>query len=462
MFEPTRSPRFFGVPVGVDFPQAVVQGLRERFQNEPPEALGKVELYVNTRRMQRRIRAIFDAGPAGFVPNIRLITDLSDNLCLSHIPPAVPPLRRRLELVQLISRLLDADPTLAPRSSLYDLADSLMKLSDEMQGEGVAPHVIRELDVSDQSGHWERALTFINIVQDFFKDRHTAPDREARQRLVIEELGKVWVDSPPQHPVIVAGSTGSRGATALFMQMVAKLPQGAVVLPGFDFAMPEAAWNDLSDALTAEDHPQFRFRRLLDDAGLPMSAVQEWSDDAPNCEPRNQLVSLALRPAPVTDQWLQEGPALPNISTACQDITLIEASTPRQEALTIAFRLRQAAEDGQTAALVTPDRTLTRQVSAALLRWNIIPDDSAGTPLSLTPAGRLLRHVAGMMGEDLTAESLLVALKHPLTHGDERGQHLLWTQELELELRKNGPPFPDRTALLACADHDDSAVHRAV
>ena len=451
MFEPTRSPRFFGVPVGVDFPQAVVQGLRERFQNEPPEALGKVELYVNTRRMQRRIRAIFDAGPAGFVPNIRLVTDLSDNLSLSHIPPAVPPLRRRLELVQLISRLLDADPTLAPRSSLYDLADSLMKLSDEMQGEGVPPHVIRELDVSDQSGHWERALTFINIVQDFFKDRHTAPDREARQRLVIEELGKVWVDSPPQHPVIVAGSTGSRGATALFMQMVAKLPQGAVVLPGFDFAMPEAAWNDLSDALTAEDHPQFRFRRLLDGAGLPMSAVREWSDDAPNCEPRNQLVSLALRPAPVTDQWLQEGPALPNISTACQDITLIEASTPRQEALTIALRLRQAAEDGQTAALVTPDRTLTRQVSAALLRWNIIPDDSAGTPLSLTPAGRLLRHVAGMMGENLTAESLLVALKHPLTHGDERGQHLLWTQELELELRKNGPPFPDRTALLAWA-----------
>ena len=43
----------------------------------------------------------------------------------------------------------------------------------------------------------------------------------------------------------------------------------------------------------------------------------------------------------------------------------------------------QAAETGQTAALITPDRMLTRQVSAALDRWNILPDDSAGLPLQL-------------------------------------------------------------------------------
>lgn len=457
MFKPSDAPRFYGVPVGVDFPRAVVEGLLQHFIDTPPEEIGKVELYVNTSRMQRRIRAIFDSGPASFVPKIRQISALSDSLDLSHIPPAVPPLRRRLELVSLISRLLEADPTLAPRSSLFDLADSLMKLMEEMQGEGVPPHVIRELDISDQSGHWDRALKFINIVQDFFGDRHEAPDREARQRRVVEELSEIWSANPPEHPVIVAGSTGSRGATALFMQAVAKLPQGAVILPGYDFAMPDKAWEDLSDALTAEDHPQFRFRRLLDNAGLPMSAVKRWSEDAPCSEPRNKLVSLALRPAPVTDQWLLEGPQLQDIAEACENITLIEAKTPRQEALAIALRLRQAAEDGQTAALVTPDRTLTRQVSAALLRWNIIPDDSAGTPLPLTPPGRLLRHVASLIGEDLTAETLLTVLKHPLTHGDERGQHQLWTQELELELRKNGPPFPDRLALLAWAKDQQNA-----
>ena len=452
MFEPSANPRFFGVPIGVDFPRAVVEGLRARLKNAPPEAMGQVQLYVNTRRMQRRIRAIFDSGPAGFVPKIRLITDLSDSLELAHIPPAVPPLRRRLELVQLISSLLDAEPDLAPRSSLFDLTDSLMDLTEEMQGEGVSPDVIHGLDVSDQSGHWERALKFVSIVQDFFHNQHEAPDREARQRRVIEELGKVWLESPPKVPVIVAGSTGSRGATALFMKAVSELPQGAVILPGFDFSMPEQAWDDLSDALTAEDHPQFRFRRLLDSAKQPMSAVQPWSDHQPVNDARNALVSLALRPAPVTDQWLREGPSLAGIETACADLTLLEATSPRSEAMAIALRLRKAAEDGQTAALVTPDRVLTRQVSAALQRWNIIPDDSAGTPLPLTPPGRLLRHVSSLLGATLTAEALLTILKHPLTHSHDRGQHQLWTQELELSLRKNGPPFPARKDLLAWAD----------
>lgn len=449
MFEPSDGPRYFGVPVGVDFPRAVVSGLREHLKHAAPHAMGRVTLYVNTRRMQRRIRAIFDDGPAGFVPKIRLVTDLSESLELAHIPKAVPPLRRRLELVRLISTLLDADPNLAPRSSLFDLADSLMKLMEEMQGEGVSPDAIRGLDVSDQSGHWENALQFINIVQTYFRDQHDAPDREARQRRVIEELTALWANTPPTDPIIVAGSTGSRGATALFMKAVAALPLGAVILPGYDFSMPAECWDDLSDALTAEDHPQFRFRRLLADAGLPMTAVRRWSAEIPVCEDRNRLVSLALRPAPVTDQWLSEGPDLAGIETACADLTLVEAPTPRSEALAIALRLLKAAGDGQTAALVTPDRLLTRQVEAALQRWNILPDDSAGTPLPLTPSGRLLRHVLSLIGTELTAESLLTVLKHPLTQGDEH----LWVQELELSLRKNGPPFPTRDALLVWAEN---------
>ena len=68
-----------------------------------------------------------------------------------------------------------------------------------------------------------------------------------------------WGSAPPADPVIVAGSTGSRGATAQLMAAVARLPQGAVVLPGFDFDHAEPVWARLSDSATAEDHPQFRF-----------------------------------------------------------------------------------------------------------------------------------------------------------------------------------------------------------
>ena len=67
-------------------------------------------------------------------------------------------------------------------------------------------------------------------------------------------------------PVIAAGSTGSMPATAKFLHAIARLPQGAVVLPGLDTDLDEAAWNAIGGtrdaqgkmtALPSSNHPQF-------------------------------------------------------------------------------------------------------------------------------------------------------------------------------------------------------------
>ncbi|MDA1154719.1 MAG: double-strand break repair protein AddB [Proteobacteria bacterium] len=452
MFDPSPSPRIFGEPCGVDYAKGLVAGLMARAQHMPPEDFAQVEIYVNTARMQRRIRAMFDDGPALLLPRIRLVTDLARDPISKDVPPAVAPLHRRLELSQLVAQLLESEPDLAPRAALYDLSDSLARLMDEMQGEGVSPDAIAKLDVSDQSGHWARAQKFLTIIAQFF-DTTTQPDTEARQRLVIETLAAHWAETPPDHPVIVAGSTGSRGATALFMQAVAKLPQGAIVLPGYDTDLPDTVWSAMDDGLTHEDHPQYRFKRLIDLIGFAPADVARWSDLAPQRPARNRLVSLSLRPAPVTSQWLQEGPDLGCLIAATEGLTLLEAASPRAEAEAIALRLRQAVQDGITAALISPDRMLTRQVTAALDRWDIKPDDSAGVPLQLSPPGRLLRHVADLFGTQLTGEALLTLLKHPLCHsGDaQRGDHLRLTHDLELQLRRHGPPFPTADTLLKWA-----------
>lgn len=457
MFEPSEKPRIFALPPGVDFPAALVDGLTARMADQPPEAMARVQLITNTRRMARRIAGLFDEGPALLLPQIQLVTDLGDSAGLDSIPPAVSPLKRRLELVQLVSRLLGAEPDLAPRSSLYDLADSLANLMAEMQGEGVAPEIIANLDITDQSGHWARSQRFLSIVQGFFADDGAAPDHDARQRQMIEAVIRRWRDRPPEHPVIIAGSTGSRGATQLLMQAVARLPQGAVILPGFDFHMPRALWQHLDDPLLGEDHPQYRFHALIRAIGAGIDDITPWVDTNPPEIARNRLVSLALRPAPVTDQWLTDGPGLADdIAPATARMTLVQADSPRDEALTIALRLRKAAEDGITAALITPDRGLTRQVSAALDRWGIIPDDSAGLPLQLSPIGRLLRHLADLFQNRLTAESLLTCLSHPLTHSaDGRGDHLRHSRDLELDLRRNGPPFPTAESLREWAARRD-------
>ncbi len=461
MFDKTGSARLFGLPPGVEFPKGLIAGLMRRLEGQPPDAIARVEIYVNTRRMQRRLKSLFDEGPAMLLPRIRLVTDLAADMRFADIPPPAPVLRRRLELTQLVGGLLDAEPDLAPRAALFDLADSLAGLMDEMQGEGVAPEVIRRLDVSDVSGHWQRSLRFVTLAERYFTaESGHGPDTEARQRLVVERLAGIWDKAPPEHPVLVAGSTGSRGATALFMRAVARLPQGAVVLPGVDFDMPGQVWERLDTALTAEDHPQYRFARICRDLGISPADIQPWDVSLiPQNPPRNRLVSLALRPAPVTDQWLTEGKALCDLDAATEQMTLIEAPSSRAEAAAVALVLRQAAEQGRSAALITPDRTLTRQVTAALDRWGIVPDDSAGRPLPLSAPGRFLRHVAGLFGQPLTGQALLTLLKHPLaaTGAEDRGAHLLHTRELELRLRRRGPPFPGAGDLLGWAEKGDEA-----
>ncbi|WP_342069443.1 hypothetical protein [Yoonia algicola] len=312
----------------MDFANGLVAGLLARTADMAPGDLAKVEIYVNTTRMQRRIRAVFDAGPARLLPRIRLITDLANDPVSRALPPAISPLYRRLELSQFVAKLLEQQPDLAPRAALYDLSDSLAKLMDEMQGEGVSPDTIAQLDVGDQSGHWERALEFLKIITPFFDQQNEPPDKEARQRMVIEALAQRWKDAPPNHPIIIAGSTGSRGATALFMQAVAALPQGAIILPGFDFDLPSHVWDAMDDDMTTEDHPQYRFRRLMDVIGFTQNDVKTWSDQQPIHPQRNALVSLSLRPAPVTDQWLAEGPDLGDLHKATEGLTLVEAASP--------------------------------------------------------------------------------------------------------------------------------------
>lgn len=449
MAEGAHNPHVFGLAPGVEFPRALVEGLIERYGQLPPHAFAKIEVLVNTRRMARRLKDIFAAGPARLLPRIRIFSDIGREAVIPGLQPPVPSLRRRLELAQLVSRLLEAEPDLAPPTAAFDLADSLAALLDEMQGEDVPLEALNRIDVGDHSEHWARSLKFVSIVGEYLKSgAPSAPDPEQRQRIAVEALIANWGRSPPKFPVIIAGTTGSRGTTALLMQAVAKLPSGAVVLPGFDFDTPSAIWQTLSESLPTEDHPQYRFARFLDDMGILPEYVTPWHDTKTPAPARNGVVSLALRPAPVTNQWLEEGANLPDLQTACADLTLIEAQNERQEAAAIALLLRHAHNAGKRGALITPDRMLGRRVTAMLDRWRIEPDDSAGRPLALSAPGRFLRHVAEIRGQNVTVEQLLILLKHPLTaSGGARGPHLLFTRELELWIRRNGVAFATDDAL---------------
>ena len=444
------EPNLFALPPGIDFPAELVEGLLTRMAGKPPEALARVTLIVNTQRMRRRVTECLQAKGALLLPRLLLVTDAAA-LARIALPRPISPLRRRLELSVLLDGLLATGTTRFPRTAMYDLADSLAGLMEEMQGEGVDPDRIARLDVANHSAHWARTQAFLGIVTEAL--RGETPDAEAVLRDAVTRLADIWAVAPPADPVILAGSTASRGTTALLVQAIARLPQGAVVLPGYDFDTPDPVWDGMDDALTAEDHPQFRFRRVMDLLGCVPQAIHRWTDAQPPDPGRNRLISLSLRPAPITDQWLTEGPMLPDLPAATEGLTLIEAPGERAEAIAIALVLREATETGTRAALISPDRNLTRRVTAALDRWGIRPDDSAGRPLALSAPGRLMRQVAALFGQKLTGDALLALLKHPLAFsGPGRGPHLILTREFELHLRRNGPAFPTAESVQTWAE----------
>lgn len=442
MFPPVSGPRIFALPPGVDFIAELVAGIEARLEGAPPEAWAEVEIFLNTRRAARALETRLASGPARLLPRIRTVPDLASDPLLvpAGLPPAGDPLRRRLDLARLVRALLSRTG-IAPETSAFGLADSLGHLLDELGGAGADPARLGKLDAAGHAEHWQRALAFLDIAASYAAAEGPATG-DARLRAAVGLVAARWAVVPPRHPILIAGSTGSRAPMRELMRAVAALPQGAVILPGVDPYLPQEVWERLGP--DAADHPQHGFRALGDILGFDPSALPQWTATPPARPQRDAVISLALRPAPVTDQWRAEAPAhVDELPAAIAGLTWMEAPTPRLEADAIALALREAAESGITAALITTDRTLARRVTARLARWSIIPDDSAGRPLALTPPGILLGLLTGISADGVPAETLLALLKHPLVSSapGARGPHLRLTQALEMEALAGHPPI---------------------
>src|SRR5262249_56579014 len=79
-----------------------------------------------------------------------------------------------------------------------------------------------------------------------------------RDRQIAAEAARLVAS--PDRPVIAAGSTGSMPATAALLETIARLPHGAVVLPGLDTTLDDEAWTLIggtAETPAAAGHPQF-------------------------------------------------------------------------------------------------------------------------------------------------------------------------------------------------------------
>lgn len=453
--------------------------------------LADFEILLPTRRAARDLagdflqRAAARGQEAILLPHIRTLGDLDEDApseeaavqAMSDLPPAIQPMARHFHLLKLIRFWAETtgqggEGGLNP-VKLSALAFDLERFLDQAQNERLDWAKLPALAPDELAENWQQTLDFLKIITEFWPQMLAElgmMDPTARRNAQLDLRRRQWHDAPPEHPVIAAGSTGSIRATADLLATVARLPRGAVVLPGLDMAVDDAHWQAIEASIS---HPQYALAQLLRHMQAARTEVQIWPG-ARNQNRQADILGQALAPADMTAQWAADYglvddkdetpvplPAPPRLS----DTHLIEAPDPQTEAGTIAVIMRHClSEDGKTAALVTRDRNLARRVAAELKRWGIAVDDSAGAPLANQPESNFLRRILACAASGYAPVDLLALLKHPFVHlGKSRGAHMALTRRLEKRLlrglRIGGGPTGLRAALKAKkADPQDTAL----
>ncbi len=391
-------------------------------------------IYVPNRRSARRLAACLfqKLGGGSFIPpDIRPLGDVVDtdtlgasDLAFGDGLPEVSDGHRLGVLTRLI--LAWQNKTGAETSMVNALraAQELAGLLDQAALVGdVDWHKLGDLaGANELAQHWQSSIDFLKIVTeawpDYLADNGLA--EPARQRVEIARtIAARWEANPPDHPVIIAGSTGTTPASRLLMEAIAKLPKGLILFEGLERDAQAQAWEAIRQT---PSHPQFAFAGTLDAMGLSPEAVASWPGYAETDKQtsRRKLIEEALAPAETTDDWLRRlkmraDPQSPEELTrqALENVFVIEAENEAEEAFAIALKLRETLETpDKTAALVTADAGLAKRVSASLRRWEIDAPTSAGRFLTETRAGSFLFLAAGWMLDPGDPVLLCALLKH--------------------------------------------------
>jgi ATP-dependent helicase/nuclease subunit B len=479
---PASEPHVFNIPASAPFLPVLIDALRAGklipgfpATHEPLE-LARATLYLPTRRACRLAREVFLdelATDAAILPRIVALGDLDeDEIAFAEaatgelaeaalaLPPAIAPLERRLLLTELILKWANTPEVRGAEgaaliantpSAALALASDLARLMDDMTTRQVKWEKVDTLVPDDLDPYWQLSLRFLKIARETWPtiraERGAIESAERRDKLIEAEARRL---AGSDTPVIAAGSTGSMPATAKLLATIAKLPRGAVVLPGLDTDLDDASWaliagNDddkTHDGAPAAGHAQFAMQALLAAFGITRHDVVALAAPAPHG--REVLVSEALRPAATTERWQQRAKSkefVADADKALASLAMIEAANAEEEALAIAVALREAVESKHKTALVTPDRALARRVVAALARWQVAVDDSGGDSLADTPAGVFARLAAEAALGGLEPVTLLALFKHPLLRlGAAAGDHAKATATLENTLLRGPRP----------------------
>ena len=441
----------FTIPSHRSFADALAAGIVGKF-GKSPLGLAEGRILLPNNRAVRAVTEAFvrQSGSGLLLPRLIPVGDpeLDERVggALDRIdegqpvPPAIDPTERLLRLASIVRGEGSAEN--------LRLAADLARTLDALLIEEIDPRSLKDavIETTDLARHWEKSLEKLQLIYDQWPHLLAeigSIDLAERRNRLLHRLAERWKDEPPSAFTVAAGITTAAPAVAELVGRVARMPGGMVVVPGLWLSnvFPDKEWDALGpdeNGRGEATHPQFHLKLLLDRLGVARGEVQQWrwSGGFASSPSRGRAIANAMAAPDYSHKWETLKPAERRLS----GIRVAEFADPAAEAQAVALALREAIETpGKTAALVTPDRQLATRVSALLERWGIVADDSAGKPLSSTPAGTLLLGIASAAAEELAPVALLALLKHPLV-GGEGDVRLAWLEAVRaLDLKLRGP-----------------------
>ena len=417
----------------------------EFYQN--PIGLSDVLFLVQNRRSVLSLKEAFlrQNGLSPFLlPQIKAIGDVdADDLFVGGKSEAldIKPSVTKEERLFLFAKLI------ASKRDVYGLKDisfvqalalaaDLGNLMDGIYDENLSFDGFEKLVPEEYASHFQETLKFLKIVTSFWPDilkERGVVDGAYKKNKLLELEAKQWLQKPPEHKIVAAGLNTSFDGAKHILSALLTLENGEIYLSGLDRYLPD----DVFD-LVAETHPQFENKSLLKHLGLKREDVEDIT--VPQNFAREILISEVMRPAETTSSWQDLKQKL-DFNKAYEGLHLMECRETFEEASSIALLMREVLEVPQkTAVLITTDRTLARAVSAALKRFGIDIDDSAGLPLHLSEIGIYLRQIIDVIEKNFSPVCVAALLKNPYMRMGRPLQDLR-REVRAAELKKRMPAF---------------------
>lgn len=446
----------------INLSQPFIATLAEGFVRFFPSNTRDATILLPTQRLCYDLKAHFLNRRLLFSDALPTITPLGDFLFddeteESNLSDALasPPQSQFARMLYLMRHLKHFFPATNTNSLIY-LAYNFGRLWDEIVLENLSwQNLLARLPHNEFELYWQNNIPQLRkLIEQILYDKANGliPLTRSEERIasLSQAIAKI-PDNIKHGPLIIAGSTGSTPLTFELIKAVSELPNGKVIIAGFD--SDPHRFSDLTSY-----HPQYPLAKLLRQLKTSTDSqfsskisfeIPEWLPSA-SADNAKQHVSAAISLA-LHDKYKKANETFKALgfthflNLIDYPIQLIESKSLLEEAAIIAAHINnirqkhaQQARHKPTIVIITANHVLADYIKNELQQYGILDgempngtpsgtqsgtqsgtlaqhiDESKLHPLSATQAGRFLSVSAKLLCEPYKYINLLAIFNNPL------------------------------------------------